>query len=602
MGKRKPRTRQTTQTTQTTLFGGGHNVQGNGPGWYEARPVPEVPAPRHSVAARKGHTKAGRVGGQIVTPGHVGKPGTAEARAASRAGGSPPVASADPALQKCKGCGLSIGSGNYCADCAIAGSPDGEATKDCDNCFYEATSQTKQPCKACISTPDWWDKPRHWQPLRQAKGTPAAALATYKDGRLKPQVGDRVYQEVPGAFGTPAVIEGEIYETRDGKLRVRVTDTKTLGIAGQASAKTYALDSHWTVIDDPEIARREKVREAKKAKQVEQEKADRARAREQHEASKAKALTAQGHLPLTPENTKPGAVIFRHPSPRVPDDTAETMIVTEIDDQGNIYARSINDPPGKGGGFIGNASEYTVPAKNSNKNSSRTVENSKVSSKAIKKKEPWQMSRAAWEQGVRDEEGSLPRATEQFLAGLNFEKGSDAYSGEEFTDIRATAALKRTMGKALKRKIGYRGVGTPELNKHLVGEGHLYHLNISPGPGGDRLWVSRKPLEQVHVESLEMWEEKGHTIPPEVITEARQRLDDSKKPAPVSSVKVTEGAGDRRGKWNNLYYGGARYGFNGERWARGMEPPREVLEEARRQGYGHLFERARSQDAKEAGR
>jgi len=51
-------------------------------GWFEKRPKPEKPAPKHSVAARKGHRKAGRVGDHQTTPGPRGKPATAETKAA----------------------------------------------------------------------------------------------------------------------------------------------------------------------------------------------------------------------------------------------------------------------------------------------------------------------------------------------------------------------------------------------------------------------------------------------------------------------------------------------------------------------------------------
>lgn len=64
---------------------------GPGPGWYEPRPRPELPAPGHSDAARKGHRNAGRGHGTGGTKaGHAGKPGTAEARAAKR--GTDPMA------------------------------------------------------------------------------------------------------------------------------------------------------------------------------------------------------------------------------------------------------------------------------------------------------------------------------------------------------------------------------------------------------------------------------------------------------------------------------------------------------------------------------
>lgn len=72
----------------------------------------------------------------------------------------------------------------------------------------------------------------------------------YPDGRGIPQEGDKVYQKVPGLDGAAQTIEGQVV-LANGKMRVAV-EAGTLN----NSARSYPLNSHWTVVGDPEIERR----------------------------------------------------------------------------------------------------------------------------------------------------------------------------------------------------------------------------------------------------------------------------------------------------------------------------------------------------------
>jgi len=78
------------------------------PGWYEQRPRPEQPAPKHREAAINGHRNAGRgLGGD--RPGNSGTPSSAEARAAART---------DPFenLKQCPSC-LAVYPSDDCPNC-----------------------------------------------------------------------------------------------------------------------------------------------------------------------------------------------------------------------------------------------------------------------------------------------------------------------------------------------------------------------------------------------------------------------------------------------------------------------------------------------------
>ena len=148
----------------------------------------------------------------------------------------------------------------------------------------------------------------------------ATARETYPDGRLVPIVGDEVFQAVPGLFGTPASIRGEVYR-HGGKLRVRITGVVSL-IGGGTKAKTYQLTPHWTVVGDPEMVRREAAKKERDAAQKAQWAADAAENRANYlrldalraanvEATYAAAIAA-GEIPFDADTIEVGDIITIH--------------------------------------------------------------------------------------------------------------------------------------------------------------------------------------------------------------------------------------------------------------------------------------------------
>jgi hypothetical protein len=82
----------------------------------------------------------------------------------------------------------------------------------------------------------------------------------YPDGRLIPQPGDIVQQEVPGFFGTPAWLQGVVLPS--GK-QVRITDGASL-VGDVPVGKRYKFTKAWTVVNDPAIKARQEARERAK--------------------------------------------------------------------------------------------------------------------------------------------------------------------------------------------------------------------------------------------------------------------------------------------------------------------------------------------------
>ena len=155
----------------------------------------------------------------------------------------------------------------------------------------------------------------------QAEGEQAAAQKAeeeevaerpkYADGRLIPQAGDKVYQAVPGFGGSIAYIYGEVFEGRKNELRVKMTSSASLMGGGSSSVgKTQRLNEYWTVVNDPEVARRKAAREqaeADRKAEFEREEADSQAERRR----KVQEAIANGHSPLT-RDTPVGAKVLDH--------------------------------------------------------------------------------------------------------------------------------------------------------------------------------------------------------------------------------------------------------------------------------------------------
>jgi hypothetical protein len=132
-------------------------------------------------------------------------------------------------------------------------------------------------------------------PEAGSPSSPAApARPTYPDGRLIPQVGDEVYQQVPGFGGTPAYIYGTIRRGRGGQLRVYITGGASFIGSPIPTGRTYRLDPHWTVRHDPLIAQREADAEAQR-----QAERDAQEAEEQAQ----RAWSAAHGIPADPQQT-----------------------------------------------------------------------------------------------------------------------------------------------------------------------------------------------------------------------------------------------------------------------------------------------------------
>ena len=119
---------------------------------------------------------------------------------------------------------------------------------------------------------------------------------TRPNGTLVPMVGDEVYQLVPGGFGMPAMLIGEVYSSKSGGLRVRIKETRAF-IGGGASGKTYPITDDWIVIGDPAIEKAKQARldrESQRQAQYDKENAEfRKRSTDAAEASGETKTTDQ---------------------------------------------------------------------------------------------------------------------------------------------------------------------------------------------------------------------------------------------------------------------------------------------------------------------
>ena len=136
---------------------------------------------------------------------------------------------------------------------------------------------------------------------------------TYPDGRWKPRLGDKVYQRVPGMFGTPASIVGYVRQNKDGNLVVKMEAGSSLlsGKQSMANKRPVPLSPAWTVMDDPQPARREAEAKAKQDAETQKWK-DEMRAEDEAARKAAQDAIAAGADALTPENAKVGLEVFNH--------------------------------------------------------------------------------------------------------------------------------------------------------------------------------------------------------------------------------------------------------------------------------------------------
>ena len=180
---------------------------------------------------------------------------------------------------------------------------------------------------------------------------------TYEDGRLIPVADDKVFQSVPGPFGTPAVINGTVVK-RGGYLFVKITGSASLIGQGPQAGKHFKLNTSWTVEGDPELKRRDDASQAKKAAD-EQKRTDEQKANAEATRRSFEAAIARGEQPLSAENARVGMEITSHLWTK----PGEKWVITEIDDKGRAYGAPA-DKAGEGGGYLGKDAfaRFTVPA------------------------------------------------------------------------------------------------------------------------------------------------------------------------------------------------------------------------------------------------
>lgn len=96
---------------------------------------------------------------------------------------------------------------------------------------------------------------------------PGITRSIWKDGRLRPQIGDQVYQVARGPFGTPTTVHGIVKQSK-GKLVVQLTKSQGMFPAGVNPNKLYVADEAWTVAGDPAVAAKRQEREAGEAEKA----------------------------------------------------------------------------------------------------------------------------------------------------------------------------------------------------------------------------------------------------------------------------------------------------------------------------------------------
>jgi|GEM_PF-2583210 len=244
------------------------------------------------------------------------------------------------------------------------------------------------------------------EPIHENAPTPKRV--TYPDGRLVPQVGDAVYQRVPGPFGTPASIHGEVYR-KGAQLRVRVTKTAALIGGGGGTGKTYALTPHWTVQHDPEITRRTAAREAQRQDEKKHYEEEKHEGERRFRASYDAALE-HGDQPFDFTTAYIGQVVRNHGVVRCGETESQRMIVGELETGGPHPFIGLTDPDQPEELAWPDHDDLTVPSGQDPERQRTEFEAQRQARKEAYDREE-QARQAAWERELAEDDKRMQKAS-----------------------------------------------------------------------------------------------------------------------------------------------------------------------------------------------
>jgi len=128
--------------------------------------------------------------------------------------------------------------------------------------------------------------------------------AFYPDGRMVPRIGDEVFQQTRGAFGSPASVRGVVVRSRSGDLRVKILGGSSM-FGGATRSRSTSLSPSWSVASDPFFAQREAARAA--SEQARHDSED-----EHLRASIAGSIARGGRVLASWDGLKPGDSVVQH--------------------------------------------------------------------------------------------------------------------------------------------------------------------------------------------------------------------------------------------------------------------------------------------------
>lgn len=178
------------------------------------------------------------------------------------------------------------------------------------------------------------------------------AKGTLKDGRQVPKPGDKVTMVMPGAFGMPTIVHGEVRRATDGGLKIDVTGGRDSIGLGVVHGKGIDWTPEWTVVGDPAIA-------AKKQREKEEEEISKARMEKNAAEERVRVqesmdrAVASGHLQYSPEAATVGRILVRHHE----DGTTSEQLIVESGKNGPLVT-DFGDPEAPV--TIGKPDAYTI--------------------------------------------------------------------------------------------------------------------------------------------------------------------------------------------------------------------------------------------------